>query len=241
MAENKCVLIVGGSRGIGSHTVRVFSREGWRVAFTYNNSEEEALSLAEECGALAVRADSAKGEDIKSAVECCVNYFGSIDCLVNNAAVSSFSLLTDISFEEWRRVMSIDLDAPFLYSKAVLPYMISKKSGRIINVSSMWGLVGASCEVAYSTAKAGLIGFTKALAKEVGPSGITVNAVAPGVIDTEMNSHLSLSDLEALADETPLCRIGRPEEVAEAIFFLATDRASFITGEVLNISGGFIT
>ena len=241
MAENKCVLIVGGSRGIGSHTVRVFSREGWRVAFKYKNSEEEALSLAEECGALAVRADSAKGEDIKSAVECCVNYFGEIDCLVNNAAVSSFSLLTDVSFEEWRRVMSIDLDAPFLYSKAVLPYMISKKSGRIINVSSMWGLVGASCEVAYSTAKAGLIGFTKALAKEVGPSGITVNAVAPGVINTEMNSHLSSSDLEALADETPLCRIGRPEEVAEAIFFLATDRASFITGEVLNMSGGFIT
>lgn len=241
MAENKCVLIVGGSRGIGSHTVRVFSREGWRVAFTYNNSEGEALSLAAECAALAIKADSAKEEDIKNAVEYCVSNLGGIDCLVNNAAVSSFSLLTDVSLEEWRRVMSVDLDAPFLYSKAVLPHMISKKSGRIINVSSMWGLVGASCEVAYSTAKAGLIGFTKALAKEVGPSGITVNAVAPGVIDTDMNSHLSASDLEALADETPLCRIGRPEEVAEAIFFLASDRASFITGEVLNVSGGFIT
>lgn len=241
MATNKCVLIVGGSRGIGSNTVRVFAREGWRVAFTYKNSEEEALKLAQECGALAIKADSAKEEDINRAVECCASNFGGIDCLVNNAAISSFSLLTDVSLEEWRRIMATDLDAPFLYSKAVLPYMISKKSGRIVNVSSMWGLVGASCEVAYSTAKAGLIGFTKALAKEVGPSGITVNAVAPGVIDTDMNSHLLESDLDALADETPLCRIGSPQEVAEAIFFLASDKASFITGEVLNISGGFIT
>ena len=241
MSENKCVLIVGGSRGIGSHTVRVFSRDGWKVAFTYKNSEDEALLLAKECGALAIKADSLNEEEIVNAVESCTKTFGGVDCLVNNAAVSSFSLLTDVSLEEWRRVMSIDLDAPFLYSKAVLPYMISKKSGKIINVSSMWGIVGASCEVAYSTAKAGLIGFTKALAKEVGPSGITVNAVAPGVIDTEMNSHLSADDLSLLSDETPLCRIGRPEEVAEAILFLAQDKADFITGAVLNISGGFIT
>ncbi len=241
MAENKCVLIVGGSRGIGREIVRTFSREGWNVAFTYKNSEDEALLLAKECDALAIRADSAVPADISNAVETTVKRFGDIYCLVNNAAVSSFSLLTDVSSDEWRKIMAVDLDAPFLYSKAVLPYMNSQKKGRIINISSMWGLVGSSCEVAYSTAKAGLIGFTKALAKEVGPSGITVNAVAPGVIDTDMNSHLSPSDLDALTDETPLCRIGKPEEVAEAVLFLASDKADFITGAVLNVSGGFVT
>ena len=136
--------------------------------------------------------------------------------------------------------MTVSVTAAFLYSKCVIPKMIDKKYGRIINVSSMWGLVGSSCEVHYSTAKAALIGFTKALAKELGPSGITVNTVCPGVIDTDMNSSLTDADLDALRESTPLCRIGKPEEVAEAALFLSSDKASFITGEIMNISGGFV-
>jgi len=143
--------------------------------------------------------------------------------------------------EEWERFLRVNLTAPFIYSRAVLPSMIRRRKGRIVNISSMWGLVGASCEVHYSAAKAGLIGFTKALAKEVGPSGITVNAIAPGVIETDMNRSLSKEDLIALKDETPLSRLGRPEEIARAALFLCSEGAGFITGEIMNISGGFIT
>ena len=160
--------------------------------------------------------------------------------MINNAAISSFSLFTDISYEDWRKMFAVNLDGAFLYSKRVLPGMINKKQGRIINVSSMWGIVGSSCEVHYSAAKAALIGMTKALAKEVGPSGITVNCIAPGVIDTEMNAKLSEEDIRALKDETPLMRIGLPREVAEAALFLAGEGAAFITGAVLNVNGGFI-
>ena len=155
--------------------------------------------------------------------------------------VSSVSLITDVSLDEWNRIMNTSVTGAFLYSKCVLPKMINKKQGRIINITSMWGIVGASCEVHYSTAKAALIGFTKALAKEVGPSGITVNAIAPGVVRTEMNSAFSEDDIKALCDETPVGRIAEPEEIAKAALYLASDDASFITGEVLNISGGFIT
>lgn len=236
----KTVLITGGSRGIGRAAVKLFSKNGYRVAFTYKSSEEEAKALARECGALAIKADSESESDIISAVSLVESELGGIDILINNAAVSSFSLLTDISLAEWRRVVDTSLTGAFLYSREALRSMIRKKWGRIVNVSSMWGLVGSSCEVHYSAAKAGLIGFTKALAKEVGPSGITVNAVAPGVIDTDMNSSLSNEELSALCDETPVSRIGSPEEVAKAIYFLAGDDSSFVTGEILNISGGFV-
>ncbi|MBQ8381260.1 MAG: 3-oxoacyl-ACP reductase FabG [Clostridia bacterium] len=236
----KTVLITGGSRGIGRAAVKLFSKNGYRVAFTYKSSEEEAKALARECGALAIKADSESESDIISAVSLVESELGGIDILINNAAVSSFSLLTDISLAEWRRVVDTSLTGAFLYSREALRSMIRKKWGRIVNVSSMWGLVGSSCEVHYSAAKAGLIGFTKALAKEVGPSGITVNAVAPGVIDTDMNSSLSDEELSALCDETPVSRIGSPEEVAKAIYFLAGDDSSFVTGEILNISGGFV-
>ena len=236
----KTVLITGGSRGIGRAMVQLFSEKGYSVAFTYKSSETEAKSLAEATGAICIKADSAIESEVLSAVKLAEESLGHIDCLINNAGVSSFSLFTDLTLEDWNRCLRVNLTGAFLYSKAVIPSMVSRKQGRIINITSMWGLVGSSCEVHYSTAKAGLIGMTKALAKELGPSGITVNAIAPGVIETEMNKSLSEDDKAALCDETPLMRMGRPCEIAEAALFLASEGASFITGEVMNVSGGFI-
>ena len=220
--------------------VKEFSNKGYRVAFTYKSSEDAAKDLATRYGAIAIKADSAIEEEIVSAVKEAARCLGGVDILINNAGISSFSLLQDLSLREWNECISVNLTSAFLYSREVIPYMLKNHEGRIINITSMWGLVGASCEVHYSTAKAGLIGFTKALAKELGPSGITVNAIAPGVIDTDMNSHLSGEDITALADETPVGRIGKADEVARAAIYLAGDDASFITGEVMNISGGLV-
>jgi len=236
----KTVLITGGSRGIGREIVRAFSKNGYNVAFTYRTSRDEAELLSRETGALAIAADSRLESEVISAVDKTVAAFGGIDCLVNNAAISSFSLFTDITLDEWNDMIAVNLTGAFLYSKYVILDMLKRKKGRIINITSMWGLVGASCEVHYSAAKSGLIGMTKALAKELGPSGITVNAVAPGVINTEMNSKLTEADKEVLVNDTPLMRIGDTRDVADAVLFLAGDGASFITGEVLNVSGGYV-
>ena len=236
----KTVLITGGSRGIGRAMVELFAENGYSVAFTYKNSKDEAKKLAESTGALAIYADSAVEADVVSAVKQAENSFGKIDCLINNAGISSFSLFTDLTLEQWNEIVAVNLTGAFLYSREVTRGMVSRKQGRIINISSMWGLVGASCEVHYSTVRAGIIGMTKALAKELGPSGITVNAIAPGMIKTEMNSKLSEDDIACLVEETPLMRIGLPKDVASAALFLCSDDASFITGEVMNLSGGFI-
>lgn len=236
----KTVLITGGSRGIGREMVRLFSEKGYHVAFTYKSSQAEAELLQAQTGALAIRADSAVEADVISAVERTISEFGGIGCLVNNAAISSFSLFTDLTLADWNEMISVNLTGAFLYSKYVIPDMLKRKAGRIINITSMWGLVGSSCEVHYSAAKAGLIGMTRALAKELGPSGITVNAIAPGVINTDMNSVLTDEDREELINDTPVMRIGEPSDIAEAALFLASDKASFITGEVLNISGGYV-
>ena len=236
----KTVLVTGGTRGIGAAMVRTFSAAGYSVAFTYINSEEAADKLGKECGALAIKADSSVEDDVIFAVEKVKNTIGCVDILINNAAISSFSLFTDITLDEWEKIFKVNVTGAFLYSKAVLPEMINKKQGRIINISSMWGITGSSCEVHYSASKAALIGMTKALAKEVGPSGITVNCITPGVIDTDMNRTLSKDDIKALCNETPLMRIGLPSEVADAALFLAGDSAAFITGEVMNINGGFL-
>lgn len=236
----KTVLITGGSRGIGRAMVELFSSNGYSVAFTYKNSENEAKSLAEHTGAIAIHADSASERDVMRAVKEAEDKLGGIGCLINNAGVSSFSLFTDLTLDDWNNHLAVNLTGAFLYSKAVIPGMVSRKSGRIINVTSMWGITGSSCEVHYSTAKAGLIGMTKALAKELGPSGITVNAIAPGLIETDMNKCLSVDDIKAIKEETPLMRIGAPSEVASAALFLASDGASFITGEVMNVSGGYL-
>ena len=236
----KNVLITGGSRGIGRAMVELFASSGYSVAFTYKSSENEAKSLAEATGAIAIKADSASESDILYAVNTAISELGSIDCLINNAGVSSFSLFTDITLDMWNEHLAVNLTGAFLYSKAVIPGMVARKEGRIINITSMWGITGSSCEVHYSTAKAGLIGMTKALAKELGPSGITVNAIAPGLIDTDMNRCLSDDDIRAIEDETPLMRIGSSLEVAKAALFLAGEGASFITGEVMNVSGGYL-
>ena len=234
------VLITGGSRGIGKAMVELFSKEGYRVAFTYKSSENEAKILAEKTGALAIRADSANESEVIDAVRSATDALGCIDCLINNAGISSFSLFTDLTLEEWERCLRVNLTGAFIYSKAVIPGMVSRKNGSIINISSMWGLVGSSCEVHYSTAKAALIGMTKALAKELGPSGIRVNAIAPGVISTDMNRSLDDQSMKALLEETPLMKIGLPNDVARAALFLAGENASFITGEIMNVSGGFV-
>ena len=236
----KTALVTGGSRGIGKAIVELLCEKGYSVAFTYKSSENEAKSLAERTGALAIKADSASEEQVAFAVDKVIDSFGKIDCLVNNAGVSSFSLFTDLTLEEWNDTLNVNLTGAFLYSREAARDMIRRKSGKIINITSIWGLVGSSCEVHYSASKAGLIGLTKALAKELGPSGITVNAIAPGVIDTEMNKALSDEDLKALEDETPLMRMGRAEEVAKCALYLAGDGADFITGEVINLSGGFV-
>ena len=236
----KTVLITGGSRGIGSELVRAFSKNGYNVAFTYRSSKDEAEKLAGETGALALMADSRSEEDVLSAVSKVIATYGRVDCLINNAAISSFSLFTDITLENWNDMLAVNLTGTFLYSKAVVSDMLKRKSGRIINITSMWGLVGASCEVHYSATKAGIIGMTKALAKELGPSGITVNAIAPGVINTEMNAKLTDEDRETLVNDTPLMRIGSTSDIADAALFLAGEGASFITGEVLNVSGGYV-
>ena len=236
----KTVLITGGTGGIGRALVRAFSESGYAVAFTYKSNIAVAEELSRDFRALAIRADGCIEGEVDAAVRAVLKEYGRLDCLVNNAAVSAFSLFTDITLDEWNRMLATNLTSAFLYSRAAIPDMLSRKTGRIINISSMWGLVGASCEVHYSTAKAGLIGMTKALAKELAPSGITVNAVAPGVIDTPMNSHLDGEALAALCEETPLGRLGRADEVAAAVLYLASDSAAFVTGEVLNISGGFV-
>ena len=236
----KTVLITGGSRGIGRAMVELFAKNGYKVAFTYKNSINEAKSLAEKTGAVPIIADSSDESAVSEAVSKAKEAIGEIDCLINNAGISSFNIFTDITLDEWNNMLDVNLNGAFLYTREVLGGMISRKRGRIINITSVWGLVGSSCEVAYSTTKAALIGMTKALAKELGPSGITVNAIAPGVIDTDMNGVLTSDDMDVLKDETPLGRIGKPGEVASAALYLASDDAGFITGEVLNISGGFV-
>ncbi len=235
----KTALITGASRGIGAATARYFAERGWRVVANYSKSEDRARALADEIGCDILRADVGNPDDCRRMIEFVLEKYGRIDALVNNAAVSEVGLFTDISEERAARLMEVNLVAPMRLSRLVLPSMIREKSGVIVNISSMWGQVGASCEVDYSASKAGLIGFTKALAAEVAPSGIRVNCVAPGVIETEMNSHLSDSDKAALADEIPMCRIGLPEEVAECVYFLC-ESASYVTGQVLAPNGGFV-
>lgn len=236
----KTAFVTGGSRGIGAAIVKELCARGYRVAFTYLNSKEKAEELARQCGATAIYCDVSEPESIKAAVKSAEQELGAIDVLVNNAGIAQIKMFNDITEEDWQRMLSVNLGGAYRASRAVLDSMLHKKSGSIINVSSMWGETGASCEVHYSASKAALIGFTKALAKELGPSGIRVNCVSPGVIDTDMNSQLDAEALGELCDETPLCRIGSVGEVAKAVAFLASDDASFITGQIIGVNGGIL-
>ena len=233
------ILITGGSRGIGEACVRAFCQRGDSVAFLYHTSYERAKALALETGAIAIAADVANAESATAATQDAIAQLGGIDVLVNNAGVSQIKLFSDITDEDWRKVIDTNLSGAFYTSREVSRAMVAQHFGRIINIGSMWGKVGASCEVHYSASKAGLRGLTMALAKELGPSGITVNCIEPGVIDTEMNAALDESTRKELCESTPLCRIGSVEEVAAAVCFLASNEASFITGQVIGVDGGF--
>lgn len=241
----KTALITGASKGIGAATAIMFAHNGYNVVINYNSSAEAAILLEKSlrengCSALSYSADVSKSNDVNRMVSDVITKFGGIDVLINNAGIAQQKLFTDITDEDWSRMVSVNLTGTFNCCRAVIPHMVSKKSGCIINTSSVWGITGASCEVHYSAVKAGIIGLTKALAKELGPSGIRVNCVAPGVISTRMNSNLSVDDLAVLADETPLGRIGNTNEVASASLFLASHSADFITGQVISPNGGFV-
>ncbi|MDX5684183.1 SDR family oxidoreductase, partial [Clostridioides difficile] len=186
------------------------------------------------------KADISNREDVEDMVDYCIKEFGGLDVLVNNAGVSQDKLFTDITDEDWDNMMNINLKGSFYCSQVALKYMISEKKGNIINISSIWGISGASCEVHYSITKAGIIGMTKALAKEVGPSNIRVNSIAPGVINTDMLSGYNEEDIDALVEETPLMRLGTPEDIANCAIFLASDKSNFITGQVISPNGGFV-
>ena len=235
----RTVLITGGSRGIGAGAVRAFSAAGYRTAFFYLSSEAAAQALAAETGACAIRCDVRQSASVACAVDEAQRVLSHIDVLVNNAGIAQQKLFTDITDEDWRSMLDTHLTGAFLLSRAVLPGMISRRHGRIVNVGSIWGQVGASCEVHYSAAKAGLIGLTKALAKEVAPSGVTVNCVCPGVIETDMLSSFTEEDLAVLREETPVGRLGTAEDIARALLFLADENAGFITGQVMGVNGGF--
>ena len=233
------ILISGGARGIGAACVRKFAADGHNVAFICRSAHEAAQRLSDECGAVAICADISKSDKAREAVAKAIEALGGIDVLVNNAGIAQIKMFCDITDEDLANMLNTNLSSAFYVTRAALPSMVSQKWGRIINIGSMWGKVGASCEVHYSASKAGLRGMTMALAKELGPSNITVNAVEPGVIATDMNASLDQETLRELCDETPLCRIGKPEDVANLVGFLASEEASFITGQIIGVDGGF--
>lgn len=232
----KTALVTGGSRGIGEAICRRLADEGYFVLVNYLNSKEKAKQLAEEIHGTAIQFDVSDMDSVSNAVL----EFGKIDLLINNAGISEIDLFTHIPQEKANRIMNINLIGTMNCSRAILPSMISRKSGCIINISSMWGQCGASCEVDYSASKAGIIGFTKALAKEVAPSGIRVNCVSPGFIMTEMNSRFSQEDLEEIRSEIPLGIFGKPEHIADSVAFLASEQSEYITGQVIAVNGGMV-
>ncbi len=238
-------LVTGGSRGIGAEIARSIAQMGCFVALTYNKNAERAEKVVYDirelgASARAFRCDVSRRSDVQALVSDVSRAFGSIDVLVNNAGISHEGLFTDITEKEWDEIFNVNVKGIFNCTQEIIPSMISNKHGKIINISSMWGQVGASCEVAYSASKAAVIGFTKALAKEVGPSGINVNCICPGVIQTDMLAPFLKDDIRALEEETPLGRIGTPSDVANLVAFLASEKANFITGQIFGVNGGFV-
>ena len=241
---NKTALVTGGAKGIGAAICKALANDGYRIALNYNSSFESATELKNELSSVThieiFKADVSDSSDVERMFTEIESVFGGVDVLINNAGIAQQALFTDITDEMWQKMIGVNLTGAFNCCRRALPYMIRNKFGKIINITSMWGEVGASMEVHYSASKAGLIGLTKALAKEVGLSGITVNAVSPGVIETDMMASFSDEVKSSLADETPLGVLGTPENIASAVSFLVSDKADFITGQVVSVNGGFI-
>lgn len=239
----KTIIVTGGSRGIGRALVENFAKDGYKVVLNYNKSEESAKNIKEELQKQGFnieifKADVSKKEEVKELVKFALEKFQNIDVLINNAGISQTKLFTDIVEEEWDNIMNVNLKSAYYTTQAVLPNMINRKQGLIINISSVWGITGASCETAYSVSKAGLDGLTKSLAKELGPSNIRVNSIAPGVIDTDMNKNLSTEEINELKEEIPLNRIGKPIDIYKCAKWLVEDE--YTTGQVISVNGGWI-
>lgn len=240
---NKVAIVTGASRGIGKEIAKMLANEGIQVIANYNKSEEKALKLKkdlEEQGKLIdiFKADVSKQEECESLVKYTLEKYNKIDILINNAGIDQYKLITEVTKQDWEDMINTNLYSAFCMCQQVLPNMIHNKSGRIINISSIWGIVGASQEIVYSITKAGLDALTKSLAKEVGPSNIKVNSIAPGLIDTDMNKDLTEDEVKYVIDQTPLERIGKPQDIAKCIKWLIED--DFTTGQIISINGGWI-
>ncbi|MCR5147074.1 MAG: 3-oxoacyl-ACP reductase FabG [Clostridia bacterium] len=242
MNNGKVVIVTGGSRGIGANIVTELANEGYSVILNYNKSEALANNIKDELtrnGKIVeiFKADITKREEVKGLIDFAISKFAKIDVLINNAGISQIKLFTDLTDEDWNNMIQTNLTGAFYASQETAKYMINHKEGCIINISSIWGLTGASCEVHYSAAKAGLDGMTKALAKELGPSNIRVNSIAPGIINTEMNSHLNEEELNNIIEEIPLGRIGYPQSITNCVKWLIND--DYTTGQIISVNGGW--
>ena len=242
---NKTVIITGASKGIGAATAIRFAEKGYNVVINYNNSYESAKLLTVSLKnrglpVTSIKADVTNRLEVELLIKETIDRFGSVDILVNNAGISAIGLINEIDDYDVERIFDVNLKGVYNCCKSVTPYMVNQKYGRIINITSMWGQVGASCEVAYSASKAGVIGLTKALAKELAPSNITVNAISPGLIETSMNSNITIEDLNAFVEDIPIGRIGETDDVANAIMFLASDASDYITGQIIGVNGGYV-
>ena len=238
----KTVIVTGGSRGIGAAIVKELAKQGFNVVLNYNNSEQAAKQIQKELEEQNIRieifkADVSKREEIRKLVNFTLDRYTNIDVLINNAGIDQIKPFMDITDEDWNKLMQVNLNSVFYCSQEVLENMIHNKKGCIINISSIWGRVGASCEVHYSASKAAIDGFTKALAKEMGPSNIRVNSIAPGIIETDMNKDLSTEDLEEITNQIPLGRIAKPEEIVKSIKWLIEDE--YVTGQIISVDGGW--
>lgn len=239
---NKVVVVTGGSRGIGAEIVKTLANEDYKVILNYNNSKEQAEKIQQELLEQGkeieiIKADVSKKEEAEKLIQFAINKFNKIDVLINNAGISQEGLFTDVTEEEWEKIINTNLNSVFYCTQQALKYMIPEQQGCIINISSIWGETGASCEVAYSTTKAALNGMTKALAKEVGPSNIRVNAIAPGIIDTDMNKNLNFEELKQIKEQIPLNKIGKAVEIAKCVKWLVEDE--YTTGQIISINGGW--
>ena len=239
---NNVVVVTGGSRGIGAEIVKTLANENYKVILNYNNSKEQAEKIQQELLEQGkqieiIKADVSKKEEAEKLIQFSLNKFNKIDVLINNAGISQEGLFTDVTEEEWQKIINTNLNSVFYCTQQALKYMIQKQQGCIINISSIWGETGASCEVAYSTTKAAINGMTKALAKEVGPSNIRVNAIAPGIIDTDMNKKLTIEELGQIKEEIPLNKIGKAIDIAKCVKWLVEDE--YTTGQIISINGGW--